>query len=100
MFIVLLKFTGDKAEAGRLMAAHKDWIEQGFAAGVFVLVGSLPGGTGGALMARGVSMSDLKERVGEDPFVREGVVSAEIIEIEPGRADPRLRFLADDAAAI
>ncbi|MGI9574788.1 hypothetical protein ACRYJU_11965 [Alloalcanivorax xenomutans] len=45
-------------------------------------------------------MSDLKERVGEDPFVREGVVSAEIIEIEPGRADPRLRFLADNAAAI
>ncbi|MGI9574789.1 hypothetical protein ACRYJU_11970 [Alloalcanivorax xenomutans] len=34
MFIVLLKFAGDKAEAGRLMAAHKDWIEQGFAAGV------------------------------------------------------------------
>jgi hypothetical protein len=30
---------------------------------------------------------------GQDPFVAEGVVSAEILEIAPGRADERLKFL-------
>ena len=94
MFVVLLKFTGDKSRAGQLMEGHKRWIERGFADGVFTLVGSLQPSAGGAVLAHGVSRSDLEERVNQDPFVIEKVVSAEILEITPSRADGRLQFLS------
>jgi len=94
MFMVLLKFTGDKGRAGQLMEGHKRWIERGFADGVFTLVGSLQPSAGGAVLAHGVSRSDLEARVNEDPFVVEKVVSAEVLEITPSRADERLRFLS------
>ncbi|MVW61340.1 hypothetical protein GPY61_15530 [Massilia sp. NEAU-DD11] len=51
----------------------------------------------GASNARGTSEicgeQDLQARVDADPFVVHGVVQAEILEIKPGKADPRLEFL-------
>jgi uncharacterized protein YciI len=94
MFIVLLKLV-DKDRIGGLMEAHKAWIKRGFDEGVFLLVGSLRPDLGGCLLAHGTSRADLDARVAEDPFVAEGVVAAEILEITPSRADDRLSFLVD-----
>jgi uncharacterized protein YciI len=94
MFVVLLKITGDKSRAGQLLDGHKRWIERGFADGVFTLVGSLQAGTGGAVLAHGISRSDLEARLNDDPFVAEGVVTPEIHEIAPSRVDERLAFLS------
>lgn len=93
MFIAILRFAASKAKAPQLMAAHKAWIEQGFADGVFLLTGSLQSGAGGTVFAHNVTRPDLEARLGEDPFVAEGVVEAEIIEIAPGLVDARLSFL-------
>lgn len=92
MFIVLLKFA-DKAKAGPLMEGHKEWIKQGFDDGVFLLVGSLQPNLGGAILAHNTSLPDLQARVNADPFVAEKVVTADILEITPARADERLKFL-------
>jgi len=92
MFIVLLKFA-DKSKAGDLMAGHNEWIKQGFDDGVFLVVGSLQPNLGGGIVAHNASRSDLEARVAADPFVAAGVVSAEILEISPAKADPRLAFL-------
>ena len=51
MFMVLLKFSGNKGQAGQFMAGHKDWLERGFADGVFLLAGSLQPGLGGGIVA-------------------------------------------------
>jgi uncharacterized protein YciI len=93
MFVVLLKFSGDKSRASELMEGHKRWIERGFADGVFSLVGSLQPNAGGAVMAHGLSLPELQARVDEDPFVAESVVSVEILAITPSRVDERLAFL-------
>jgi uncharacterized protein YciI len=95
MFIVLLKFAGNKGQASQFMQGHKDWIKRGFDDGVFVLVGSLEPDLGGGIVARNTSLSDLQSRVNEDPFVAENVVSAEILEIAPSKTDERLEFLLD-----
>ncbi len=95
MFIVLLKFSSNKDQVGQFMEGHKEWIERGFDDGVFLLVGSLQPGLGGAVVAHNTSLSDLQSRVNDDPFVAENVVSAEIIEIAPARADERLQFLME-----
>lgn len=93
MFIVLLRFSDNKGQAGQFMDGHKDWIKRGFDDGIFLLAGSLKPNSGGAIVAGNSSLADLWRRVDADPFVAEGVVSAEILEIAPSRADGRLNFL-------
>jgi uncharacterized protein YciI len=93
MFIVLLRFSENKGQAGQFMEGHKEWIKRGFDDGVFLLVGSLQPNLGGGIVAHNTAQSDLQGRVNTDPFVVENVVNAEIIEITPSRTDERLRFI-------
>lgn len=95
MFIVLLKFSENKSKAGDLMDGHNKWLMKGFNDGVFLLAGSLQPGLGGTVIAHNESLSDLEDRVNNDPFVAENVVSAEILEIEPKKVDARLNFLTE-----
>ena len=95
MFIVLLKFSGNKGQAGQFMEGHNEWVKRGISDGVFLLVGSLQPNMGGGILAHNTSLQDLQGRVNGDPFVRESVVSAEILEITPAKADERLQFLLD-----
>ena len=93
MFIVLLKFSENKGKAGEFMEGHKAWIQRGLEDGVFLVTGSLQPSAGGGILAHNATLAELESRVSEDPFVAEGVVSAEIIEISPSRTDERLDFL-------
>lgn len=94
MLIATLKFA-DKTKAPALLEAHNAWIQRGFADGVFLLTGSLQPNGGGAILAHQASRADFEARLRQDPFVAEGVVTVEIIDIEPGRLDDRLAFLKD-----
>ena len=93
MFIVLLRFSDNKAQAGPFMEGHKEWIKQGFDDGVFLLAGSLQPNLGGGILAHNTSLPELEARVNADPFVVENVVKAEILEITPARVEERLKFL-------
>jgi uncharacterized protein YciI len=93
MFVVLLRFSGTSDSAAQHMAGHQEWIKRGLDDGVFLLVGSIQPNLGGAILAHDTSREELGGRVENDPFVAEGVVTAEIIEIAPGMADQRLSFL-------
>ncbi|EJZ22403.1 hypothetical protein NE852_03070 [Rhizobium sp. Pop5] len=93
MFFVTLKFAAGKAKAPVLMEGHSAWIKRGFDDGVFLLVGGLQPSAGGAVVAHNTSRADLEIRIQEDPFVAEGVVTADIQEVAPVRIDERLAFL-------
>ena len=93
MFIVLLKFSDSKDKASQFMEGHNQWIKRGFDDGVFLLAGSLQPKLGGGLLAHNTSLTDLQSRVNDDPFVAEKVVTAEILEITPAKAETRLEFL-------
>jgi uncharacterized protein YciI len=93
MFIVLLKFSANKSQAPQFMDGHKSWLKRGFDDGVFLLAGSLEPSMGGGILAHNTSLSDLQKRVDEDPFVLKNIVSREIIELDPAKADNRLQFL-------
>ena len=95
MFVISLKFADNKADAPAHMDAHNQWIQQGFDDGVFLLVGSLQPGLGGAILAQDESRDAIETRIEADPFVSAGVVAAEIAEITPAKSDPRLAFLLD-----
>lgn len=93
MFIVLLRFSDNKSQAGELMEGHNQWIQRGFDDGVFLVAGSLQPNAGGGIVAHNTTPEDLQARVNDDPFVAEDVVRAEIFEISPAKADERLSFL-------
>ncbi len=98
MFIVLLKFSANKAKAAQFMEGHKAWLKRGFDDGVFLLAGSLQPNLGGGIVAHNSTLTELQRRVNDDPFVAEEVVTAEILEIAPSRADDRLSFLLPEAS--
>jgi uncharacterized protein YciI len=95
MFVVLLKFSNNQAQADALMDGRIARIKRGFYDGVFLLFGSIQLGLGGAVIAQNTSLSDLQGRVSIDPFVAEDVVTSEILEITPGQTDERFAFLLD-----
>ena len=92
MFVITLKFA-DKAKASQHIDGHNTWIKRGFDDGVFLLVGNLQPNAGGAILAYNAGRAHFEARVREDPFVAEGVVTADILEIAPGRTDERVAFL-------
>jgi uncharacterized protein YciI len=91
MFLVLLEFADQRGRASELMDGHKVWIQRGFDDGVFLLSGSLQPQRGGAIVAHNTSLAALQSRVGDDPFVAHGVVSAQVLEVTPARTDERLK---------
>jgi len=93
MFIVLLRFSDNKGQAGQFMEDHNSWIKRGFDDDVFLVVGSLQPNLGGGIVAHNTSLADLQTRVNNDPFVAQNIVTAEIIEMTPSKADERLKFL-------
>ncbi|MEE9322894.1 MAG: hypothetical protein V3U76_20805 [Granulosicoccus sp.] len=93
MFVILLKFSTNKDQAGQFMEGHNAWIQQGIEDGVFLLVGSLQPSAGGAIVAHDISLPDLQSRLRADPFVVEKIVSTEVLDIRPTCADDRLKFL-------
>jgi len=93
MFIVFLKFSDNKAQAGQFMQGHQEWLQKGFDEGIFLLAGSIHPNLGGTILLHNTHREELLKRVNEDPFVIENVVHAEIIEIDPSKADKRLDFL-------
>ena len=98
MFIILLKFSANKGKAGQFMDGHAAWLKRGFDDGAFLLAGSVPPNLGGGILAQAGSLAELQNRVREDPFVAEDVVTAEIVELAPSRADDRLSFLLPRAS--
>ena len=93
MFIVLLKFSDNKDQASQFIEGHKAWLKRGFDDGHFLLAGGLQPKLGGGIVAHNTSLSELQNRVNDDPFVANNVVQAEILEITPSITDERLKFL-------
>lgn len=92
MVIVTLRLI-DGSRARELMDAHNAWIRSGFDDGVFLAVGSLEGGPGGAILTHGESLADVERRVRADPFVVHGVAEPTLVAFSPSATDPRLDFL-------
>ncbi|MBB4188937.1 uncharacterized protein YciI [Sinorhizobium terangae] len=93
MFVTFLRFAENRNAAPEFMAAHNEWIGQGFADGVFLCVGSLQAAAGGAILAHAESRDAYDARIAADPFVVQGVVTAETYEIDPKRTVPALDFV-------
>ena len=95
MFIVFLKFSGNKSKASDLMEGHKSWIKSGIDSGMFLMVGSLQPNQGGCILSNISEKTSLEDYLRQDPFVIEDVVTAEVLEVTPSMASEKLRFLME-----
>lgn len=93
MFVVLLRFSANKANASQFMDGHNAWLRDGFQKGVFLLAGTIQPKQGGAVVAHNATLEQIQEIVEKDPFVAENVVAAEIIDIAPSKTATPLNFL-------
>ncbi len=93
MFVILLKFSANKANASQFMDGHNAWLRDGFEKGVFLLAGTIQPKLGGAIVAYNAKIEQIQEIVKKDPFVSENVVVAEILEITPSKTAAHLSFL-------
>lgn len=98
MFIVLLKFSDQRARATEWMQAHQAWLQQGFDEGVFLASGSLAEKRGGCILAHRTDLPSLQNRLADDPFVAHGVVRAEVLEASMSKAHPTVAGLLGTSA--
>lgn len=83
MFVVSLTYKVPLEEIDRLGPAHREWLKQGYADGVFVVSGPKRPRTGGVIIARG-EIEALRARLAEDPFAKAGAADYEITDFATG----------------
>ena len=99
MFIILLTYTKPLAEVDQHLAAHQAWVKRGFDDGLLLASGGRKPRIGGVLIGQGLDRAGIEALAVTDPFVVEGVATAEVIEFRPSRLDPRLAFLEEAGPA-
>ena len=81
-FVLISRYTATLERIEELVPAHREYLQEHFASGLFVMSGRRVPWTGGVIVARG-SRADVEAAVAADPFTREGVAETEIVEFQP-----------------
>ncbi len=83
MYIVILRYVRPLEEIDALMGQHVQWLNKHYADGTFVASGRQSPRTGGVILARSGERLALEAMIAHDPFVSNGVATAEVIEFHP-----------------
>ena len=85
MYIALLSYIRPLEEVDALMSAHRDYLNQQYAAGVFVASGRREPRTGGVILIREHPRALVTEILEQDPFHKAGVARYELLEFTPSQ---------------
>jgi uncharacterized protein YciI len=77
--LILITYIVALDEVDRLMESHVEWLERGYAEGLFLLSGRRNPRTGGVIVCRG-HKPEVEALAASDPFVTEGAATTEVIE--------------------
>lgn len=80
MFVLELTYTAPVERADALMDAHVAWLDEQYAAGVFLASGRKNPRDGGVILAAGVDRAAIERIAAADPFSSEGVCAYRITE--------------------
>ena len=80
-FVLISTYVAPLERIEELVPAHREYLQERFANGLFVASGRRVPWTGGVIVARG-ERADVEAAVAEDPFTREGVAETEIVEFD------------------
>jgi uncharacterized protein YciI len=96
-FLVIQRSIGDPAAAGPLIPAHWEFLRSQLAHDRLVLTGTgetegAAGPDAGFLLVRADSFDAVREIMEQDPFIREGVRSYELLRVTPMNGLLRVSF--------
>jgi uncharacterized protein YciI len=87
MFVLLLTYTRPLAEVDTHMRDHMRWLRDRYAEGRFIVSGRRIPRTGGVILARGDDREEIERIAGEDPFVKGGVATCEVIRFRASQSE-------------
>jgi uncharacterized protein YciI len=73
VFVLLLTYTRPLDEVDALMRRHMAWLNEGYAAGRFLVSGRRMPRTGGVIVATGDDRDEIEALAATDPYVTGGV---------------------------
>ena len=97
MFIIQLTYVADLSEIDALMPEHLEFLDQCYAADVFVASGRCVPRTGGVILARAKRRQDVEDLMALDPFVRHGAARVDVTEFRTSQFAEAFRPFADPA---
>ncbi|NUU02424.1 YciI family protein [Herbaspirillum robiniae] len=83
MFVISITYTKPASEIDSLLTAHKKFLNQQYADGVFLMSGRKVPRSGGIILADCSDRAEMEAIVESDPFYIAGVAEYEIIEFVP-----------------
>ncbi|MCC0575869.1 YciI family protein [Streptomyces californicus] len=90
MFVLELTYTAPVERADALMAEHVAWLDEQYAAGVFIASGRKNPRDGGVILAVGEDRTAIEAIAVADPFAAHGVCAYRITEFIATRTAPGL----------
>lgn len=72
LFIVTSSYLRSKTEIAAVTPRHREWLDQHYRTGLFIVSGRMVNGAGGVLLANAESQAQLEQVFAQDPFVLEG----------------------------
>ncbi|WP_412538240.1 YciI family protein [Longispora sp. K20-0274] len=85
MFIVTLTYTAPLTEIDARLTEHNDWLDRHYSAGLFVGSGRRVPREGGVIVVRDADRDVLDAALAGEPFLRDGVATAQVVEFSPSR---------------
>lgn len=99
MFVVLLTYTAPLEQIDQHMPAHMAYLQRCYQAGMFVASGRRVPRTGGVILAQAPDRVSVEQVVALDPFVAEGLATAEVVEFRTSQHSSVFAPLADPGTA-
>ncbi|MHC5262051.1 YciI family protein [Streptomyces sp. UC4497] len=90
MFVLELTYTAPIERIDALLPAHVTWLDEQYAAGVFLASGRKEPRDGGVILAAGEDRAAIEELTATDPFAADGVCAYRITEFRATKTAPEL----------
>lgn len=95
MFVVSLHYVCEIQEVEQHLEDHVAFLDREYANGTFLASGRKNPRTGGVILARAESQTQLESILTQDPFYQHGLAEYEITEFVPTRTSAELRCLLE-----
>ena len=84
MYVITLDYVADLTEIDAALPAHATWLDENYAAGLFLASGRREPRTGGVIFAAG-SREAVEAAIESDPFALQHLARHTVIEFHPSR---------------
>lgn len=72
LWMIVSRYLKSPEEVAAVTPRHREWLDQRYRSGLFLVSGRQQSGQGGIILARAGSQAELEAVFEQDPFVQEG----------------------------